>query len=445
MDNFHVFTPRDESGFEWRRNPNDALKFKVGRDGDHLVTPFQCHYCHFKILTHRDPIPGNPKDALLMCCIIRANLDALWSRETSTIGVNQRGMEQLVQIRKKTGIKEHVLPPLGPHPPRDTFGMAAVVAMLVKSTQPGKNDPKYTEFETLCKLRAAYSNYYHASVVSAETLMTLGRDTAKATLTTCPTQNMWFERFAKGCLKRMGPVVRQDLATSIHLMHALHTNLEREWEASDEKDRVDLAMIGAYVLIAFTGSFHGHEVFLVDTFSLLKYAWEEHVEQGERFVVVPLLGRYKTENTEGYHLTPLAARTASGLEVERWEKRLAWAKEKQGIAHGPAFSHHRGEVLDERWLELEILDGIAVVQQHKPDIVRPDVQVHEEYGISRLFRRGATTEARNVKVDEEDIKLMNCWRNFEEAKGRRPRMQMQDHYSDISQSIPSLLRFLKAL
>jgi hypothetical protein len=54
-------------------------------------------------------------------------------------------------------------------------------------------------------------------------------------------------------------------------------------------------------------------------------------------------------------------------------------------------------------------------------------------------------EARNVKVDEEDIKLMNRWRNFEEAKGKRPRMQMQDHYSDISQSIPSLLRFSKAL
>jgi hypothetical protein len=93
--------------------------------------------------------------------------------------------------------------------------------MLVKSTQPGKHDPRYTQFETLRKLRAAYSNYYHASVISAETSMTLGRDTAKATLTTCPTQNMWFERFTKGCLKRMGQEVRQDLATSIHLMHAL--------------------------------------------------------------------------------------------------------------------------------------------------------------------------------------------------------------------------------
>jgi len=189
MDNFHIFVPKDESGFEWRKNPRDEMKFKVGRDGDHLVTPFQCHFCHFPILTHREPIEGNPKNALLLCCLIRANLDALWSRESSTVRGNRRGMEQLVQIWRKTGIKAHVLPPLGPHPPRDSFGMAAAVAMLVKSTQPGKHDPKYTQFETLRKLRVAYSNYYHASVVSAETSMTLGRDTAKATLTTCPTQN----------------------------------------------------------------------------------------------------------------------------------------------------------------------------------------------------------------------------------------------------------------
>jgi hypothetical protein len=183
----------------------------------------------------------------------------------------------------------------------------------------------------------------------------------------------------------MGQEVKQDLATSIHLMHALQTNLEDEWESSGDRERVSLAMIGGYMLIAFAGSFRGNELFLVDTFGLLKYAREEHIERGERFVVIPLLGRYKTENTEGYHLTPLAARTSSGLEIESWVKRLAWAKEKQAIYHGPAFSHHQGEILDVRWLELEILDRIAFVQQQRPDVVRQDIHVHEEYGISRSF------------------------------------------------------------
>jgi hypothetical protein len=87
-DNFHVFVPKDESGFEWRRKPKDALRFKTARDGDHLVTPFQCHLCHFQILTLRNPSESNHKDALLLCCLIRANLDALWSRESSTVDSN---------------------------------------------------------------------------------------------------------------------------------------------------------------------------------------------------------------------------------------------------------------------------------------------------------------------------------------------------------------------
>jgi hypothetical protein len=224
---------------------------------------------------------------LLVCCIIRANLDACWSRETSTVVANRRNLGQVVQLWKQTGIIPHVLPPLGPHPVEDSFGMAAAIAMLLKSTQPGRYDTSYTQFETLQKLRAAYSNFYHASAVSNATAMTLGRDTAKSFLTTCPTQSMWFERFAKGCLKRMGQEVRQDLAVSIHIMKAYQELLEREWRVTedDEKERIKLALIGAYTMIAFTGSFQGHEVFLVDTHSLLKYIDQEKFERGDKFVV----------------------------------------------------------------------------------------------------------------------------------------------------------------
>lgn len=104
-----------------------------------------------------------------------------------------------------------------------------------------------------------------------------------------------------------------------------------------------------------------------------------------------------------------------------------------------------GLVLDIRWLELEILDRFVSIQQAKPEIISQDINVYEDYGISRSFRRGATTEARNKRVGEEDINLMNRWRTFESAKGKRPRMRMQDHYSDIAQMVPSLLKFSKAL
>jgi hypothetical protein len=172
-------------------------------------------------------------------------------------------------------------------------------------------------------------------------------------------------------------------------MKAYQETLEKEWQESegDDKERVKLALLGAYAMIAFAGSFRGHEVFLVDTYGLLKYISQDRFERGDKFVVIPLLGKYKTENAEGYHLTPLIAETSSGLQIEIWVKRLAWAKGIKGICQGPAYK----------------------------------------------------------RVNEEDIDLMNRWRSFESAKGRRPRMRMQDHYSDIAQMVPSLLRYSKAL
>ncbi len=391
------------------------------------------------------PIGFDYKDSQLLCCIIRANLDAFWARESDTVNANCRNLDQLIKLWKGVDMTPKVLPPLGPYPNEDVFGMSVAVAMLMKSLQPGRHDKDYTQFETLRKLRAAYSNLYHASVVSAATSMTLGHDKTKSYLTTCPTQSMWFERFSKGCLKRMGQEVKQHLAVSIHLMLALQGLLEAEWQVATESEQIHLAFIGSYSLIAFAGSFRGHEVFLVDTYGLIKYCSEERWEKGVRFVMVPLLGKYKTEDSEGYHLNPLASRSNSGLEIELWVSRLVWAKKMQGLSHGPAFSDSRGQTINSRWLETEILDRFFNIQSRRPDIIPGDVQVHEEYGISRSFRRGSTTEAQNKQVSESDIDLMNRWRNFESARGKRPRMRMQDHYSDIKQSVPSLLCYSQAL
>lgn len=118
--------------------------------------------------------------------------------------------------------------------------------------------------------------------------------------------------------------------------------------ADDPDQRIRLAVIGAFSLIAFGGSFRGHDVFLVDTYGLLKYAAEKQEERGLEFVMVPLLGRYKSEDSECYHLTPLAIRTDSGLEIGRWVHRLADAKKMQKLSHGPEFSDAAGHFLESR-------------------------------------------------------------------------------------------------
>jgi hypothetical protein len=203
--------------------------------------------------------------------------------------------------------------------------------------------------------------------------------------------------------------------------------------------------LGAFSIIAFCGSFRGHKVFLVDLHGLIKYAGMDLVEGGHNYVIVPLLGRFKNEYGERYHLTPLTWETASGLPLGTWVSRLVQLKVSQSLVRGPAFSNRRGQPLDSRWLELEILDRLHAIQGSNPDLIAADMNVHEDYEISRSFKRGATTEARNRGVKPNDIDVMNRWRKLENAQGRKPRHRMQDHYSDIRQMVPTLLRFSQAL
>jgi hypothetical protein len=58
-------------------------------------------------------------------------------------------------------------------------------------------------------------------------------------------------------------------------------------------------------------------------------------------------------------------------------------------------------------LEMGILDRLHAVQVRHPDLIIPNIQVYEEYGLTRSFRRGSTSEARAGKVDNRDVKLIN--------------------------------------
>jgi hypothetical protein len=100
-----------------------------------------------------------------------------------------------------------------------------------------------------------------------------------------------------------------------------------------------------------------------------------------------------------------------------------------------------GQVACIKDYELDILDRLHLVQMQQPAIIPSDVNVHEEYGLSRSFHRGSTSEARSRQVDDRDVDLANRWRTFDNANGRRPRLAMHDHYSDIQLLIPALVRY----
>jgi hypothetical protein len=47
----------------------DQDRFQIARNGDNLVTPFQCDTCHFINIMSREPVMGIASDIHLLKCI----------------------------------------------------------------------------------------------------------------------------------------------------------------------------------------------------------------------------------------------------------------------------------------------------------------------------------------------------------------------------------------
>jgi hypothetical protein len=71
--------------------------------------------------------------------------------------------------------------------------------------------------------------------------------------------------------------------------------------------------------------------------------------------------------------------------------------------------------------------------------------ISEEYGVSRSFRRGATSEAVNAGVPPDVIDANIHWQKINQAGAGRPVMTMREHCTDIRLTLPHSLRFSKAL
>jgi hypothetical protein len=334
-------------------------------------------------------------------------------------------------------------PALGPHPVEDLFGYGVAIAIVIKSLDPGRY-ATHQQFESIRKMRATFSNIFMSSKRGTDSLRSFGGDHAKHVLTDSPTQSLFFECFCQGCVRRMGQEVWQNWAIPLPVIHSLLEVLEGDWEAAQtEAQKEIISLLGAYTVIAFCGSFRGNEVFLVDLHGTKKYLASPEVEAG--VVIIPLLGRFKGETGDRYHLTPLAATTSSGIQVKRWVSRLVETKEAHGQVRGPLFSTRWGGLVSPAFVEPELMDRLQGLKDSQIGLIPADVDIFEDFGISCSFRWGAILTAWIRGVDDKHVTLINRWRVFENAKGRRPTLTMKDHYSDIQILLPELVKFSQAL
>ena len=162
----------------WGNKHRSPDEFLLGRDGDHLLVPFECDLCIFRKLKGQNPIASNGPDSLLLACIRRMNLDACWSRAKSTALSNRDRVAFGLKMSSLVGL-EGPYEADGPLPDFDHCGYEVAVEMLLHSRRPGRYSDAYTQFDTVRKLRSCFSNHCRASAKSNRVSLALGDQKGK--------------------------------------------------------------------------------------------------------------------------------------------------------------------------------------------------------------------------------------------------------------------------
>ena len=445
-DAFPVLAPRDleEALMDdaQMEEDDDPMRFKEGREGDHLLCSFQCDACHFLNIQSRLPDMENPTDELLLMCIRRANLDAFWSRERTTVSQNRREGLRFVTICQTLGLSvDDAYPPRGPFRVEDSVGMKLACAMLVRSLDSGKN-AKTVQFDTMRKLRSHMSNYSHACPGGTGATF-VGEDSNASTLSLAVTNTPWFRRFIRGCHRRMGDVWLPDRPVLIPEIKGALEILEDDWAvcASDPTGRITAGLTACLIISGFFAALRGEEIVRIDVGAMISH-WAESFNYKEApHVPLMLVGRFKREIGEKVFTQPLAHVSASGITIMIWFWRTLDLLRQHGKGTGPLFRNEKNKRASVADLDILLHAILKRVQMKWPNLIPDHVKVHEEYSSLRSFRRGATAEAQNAGIPEEIIQANNRWRKHCRSRGSTPSMSMMERYTDAKANVKALIRF----
>jgi len=218
--------------------------------------------------------------------------------------------------------------------------------------------------------------------------------------------------------------------------------LEDDYDnAGGEEEKDAIVEFAVLLLVGFLLGLRGEEIMKTDISGLLKYLDVGAGDETFPHVVVPLIGRLKGELGERYHMLIMARVTRSGIQAEKWMDRLCLSLVRRDMWNGFVFQGKKGQQRKIGSYDSQFVERLERVQETMGCLFEPGIDVADAYGLRRSLRRGSTTEAGNLKIDERVVNMNNRWRKWEEARGRRPSMTMASHYTEVRLSLPVLWEY----
>lgn len=420
----------------------EERRFLKARPGDMLMVPFQCDLCHFRNIMQRDPFPGDLKDSEILEYVRRANLDAFWGRESSTVSKNLSVLLRTERCFDRLGMPSAV-EHLGPFPLTDTMGMKAAIAVLDKSLDKGKYED-FVQWETFRKTRSALTNLHQASVNGLMDSM-MSYEVKKVWISNVPTHCFWFSRFMVGLHKRVGEVVKQNWPMPIEVLQYIDRRLDRLWMAEmDHHAKKRIAEMAVWYVVGFCSGLRGEEMPLIELAGTAHSLRFLELEEDPHFLL-RLKGRTKgiLLAGAGFEIPIVATTGVSKLEPGRWMKRLVGVISMEGRTNGKLFQRKFKPAklieFEEDWFE------ILLSVQDTTNLIDKDLDLREKAGILRTLRRGFTSHAINMEVPTSLINAFNRWRDEAKESGKKGAFKTIDLYSQLDTLKPTFLKVSSAL
>jgi len=419
----------------------DESRFLKARAGDMLMLPFQCDLCHFRNIMMREPSEMSPEDMEILEYIRRATLDAVWSREPSTVKKNMQGLLRAERTMDRLRLPD-VSPSLGPFPLSDIHGMLPAIAVLDRSLDKGLYE-EHVQWETFRKQRSSITNVYQASVMGLQDVVG-AFERNRCWISRVPTHTFWFTRFMEGLHKRVGEVVKPKWPVPIEVMKEIDEMLNKLWEEAEPHKRKKIAEMGLWFLGGFCTGLRGEEMLMIElagTTKSIKYL-ELSVDPHFMFRI---LGRTKGRQLNGraFWMPCIGVTKHSGLQPGRWAARLTKHIRQEGRISGRLFQRN---LRVPRMMEFED-DFFKVLEmiQSTTKLIEPTVDLREEAGICRSLRRGVTSHTTNIGMREQLQRAINRWRKEINGPANRGGLEMVDRYAELNSLKPTYLGFSKAL
>lgn len=372
------------------------------------MVPFECDTCVFLKLKGSFPQENNPTDELLLKCIRRINVDAFSSRSRLTVNSNAISARMQLKFSESVGLK-------GPFvhtqalPMFDHCGYEVAIGLVLYSTKPGRNDPTYTQFDTIRSLRTVYSNFIRASPQSTSITLALGDFKGNYhRLVTDQCGSFWFKRFMTGLKNRMGQLWCPNRAFSMKLMKALILKTEDKIASSGTFESYHKWIIfSCYAVLTYVLSLRGSEGFQID----LKGILDNWGKGGDKYVIVTLLGKVKGEQHGRHHLLPSVPMTSSGINVKEIISRAIAVKSQLGFKNGPLISDEKGKLLSSRAIDDVLAEVLSDLFEEKEHLFPGDIKtlddIPQNYQCFRTFRRTSNTRSIEKKVSLTDQQVVN--------------------------------------